>query len=115
MGKIVLQNIELYAYHGILPGEKTIGGRYLVSITIDYSFPEEYTNELAQFIDYSAVYELIKVEMAKPEKLIENLAKRILTAVKENFSLVESAEIEISKLNPPIKGNMEAFKVIERI
>lgn len=115
MGKIVLQNMEFYAYHGLHPEENTVGGRYLVSLTIDYSFPKEHTNELSQFVDYSAVYELVKAEMANPEKLIENLAKRILSAVKENFSLIEKAEIEISKLNPPIKGSLEAFKVTESI
>lgn len=105
--------MEFYAYHGLHPEENTIGGRYLVSLTIDYSFPNEHTNELSQFVDYSSVYDLVKAEMAKPEKLIENLAKRILSAVKENFSLIEKAEIEVSKLNPPIKGSLEAFKVIE--
>lgn len=107
--------MEFYAYHGLYPEENTIGGRYLVSLTIDYSFPKEYTNDLSQFVDYSSVYELVKREINQPEKLIENLAKRILSAVKKRFTLVEQAEIEISKLNPPIKGSLEAFKVIERI
>lgn len=103
--------MEFYAHHGLHPEENIIGGRYLVSLTINYSFPQEQTNELSQFVDYSAVYELVKEEMAKPEKLIENLAKRILSAVKHRFSLVDKAEIEIAKLNPPIKGSLEAFKV----
>lgn len=107
--------MEFYTYHGLHPEENTIGGRYLVSLTVDYSFPKEHTDELFQFIDYSAVYEFVKAEMEKPEKLIENLAKRILSVIKENFSLVERVEIEISKLNPPIKGSLEAFKVIESI
>ena len=50
--------------------------------------------------------------MAKKSKLLENVAYRILTAVKQKFPQIESSEISVSKLNPPIGGKVEASKVI---
>jgi dihydroneopterin aldolase len=50
--------------------------------------------------------------MAKPSKLIENAAYRILRRVKEAFPEIGRIEVELAKMNPPVAGQMDQSTVI---
>jgi dihydroneopterin aldolase len=43
--------------------------------------------------------------------LLENVAKRILDSLYLNFTSIEKAEIKISKMNPPMGGEIEKVSV----
>ena len=113
MEKILVEGIKLYAYHGCMKEEAVIGGNYIVDICIeaDMSKPSKSDN-LNDAIDYVTVYEIVKKEMAVRSKLIEHVAKRILDKLKKRFSKTEFIEIKISKLNPPIDGDVEKVSVV---
>ena len=49
--------------------------------------------------------------MAIRTKLIETVAARILDRVLEELPQVQSAEVEVSKINPPIGGDVEQVTV----
>ena len=108
MTKILVEGIKLYAYHGCLKEESKIGGNYIVDVRIeaDLSKPEK-TDNLKDTIDYVTVYEIVKKEMSIPSHLIEHVAKRIIDKLKKKFSHLESIEVKITKLNPPINGDVE--------
>ena len=57
MSKIIFNNLEFYAFHGVIPAEQKIGSRYLVDIEIktDLSKASE-TDNLKDTIDYSLIY-----------------------------------------------------------
>jgi dihydroneopterin aldolase len=42
--------------------------------------------------------------MMKPSKLIENVAGRILKAIKNKFPQILETTVKITKLNPPVNG-----------
>jgi dihydroneopterin aldolase len=109
---IAVEGIKLYAYHGCLEEEALIGGQYIVDIYMKTDFSEAAkTDELAQTIDYCAVYEIAKAEMAIRSKLIEQVVERIHVRLMKEFSLIQQARVRITKLNPPMNGNVEKVYV----
>mgnify|MGYP001589937591 CR=1 FL=1 len=113
MEKILVEGIKLYAYHGCLKEESVIGGNYIVDVCIeaDLSKPSR-TDKLNDTVDYCDVYEIVKKEMAIPSKLIEHVAKRILDKLKKKFPKAGSMEVKVTKLNPPIPGEVEKVSVV---
>ncbi|MEO6883056.1 MAG: dihydroneopterin aldolase [Bacteroidia bacterium] len=113
MHKIILEEIKIYAFHGCLEEEAKIGGEYLIDVTLDTDFSKAAINDnLSETIDYVAVYEIVKKEMAQRSKLIEHVAQRISDALKNNFSMLLHAEIKITKVNPPMNGNVSRVSVV---
>ena len=108
MAKILVEGIKLYAYHGCMKEEAIIGGNYIVDVCIeaDMSKPSKSDN-LNDAIDYVIVYEIVKKEMAVRSKLIEHVAKRILGKLKKCFPKTNTIEVRVTKLNPPIDGDVE--------
>ena len=113
MEKILVEGIKLYAYHGCMKEETLIGGNYIVDVCIeaDMSKPSKSDN-LNDAIDYVIVYEIVKKEMSARSKLIEHVAKRILGKLKKRFPKTEFIEVKVTKLNPPINGDVEKVCVV---
>lgn len=111
--KILVQGIKIYAYHGCLKEESIIGGNYIVDVSLeaDLSKPSK-SDKLNETIDYVIVSELVKKEMAIRSKLIEHVAKRILDSLKKKFPQVQSTEVKLTKLNPPIPGEVESVSIV---
>jgi 7,8-dihydroneopterin aldolase/epimerase/oxygenase len=112
MGKIILEDIEVYAYHGCMPEETKVGGRYLVSLDI-YTALEEAckSDRITDTFDYSVAYQIVTEEMKIPSSLLEHVAERIVQRLFKASSLIWSVRIRVSKLNPPFGGNVKAVAV----
>ncbi|MCG8307463.1 MAG: dihydroneopterin aldolase [Cytophagales bacterium] len=105
MGKITLEGLEFFAFHGYYDEEQRIGNKYGVDITIESSLDKAGADDrLSETIDYEDLYKIIREEMGKPSRLLENIGGRIMDAVFTNFPLITFIEISISKFNPPIGG-----------
>lgn len=110
---ITIEGIKLYAYHGCLEEEARIGGNYIVDVSMITNFAEAaITDDLGKTIDYCAVYEICKVEMAIRSKLIEQVAERIFKNIKNNFTTILNLEVKVTKLLPPMNGNVEQVSVV---
>lgn len=105
MGKITLEGLEFFAFHGFYDEEQKIGNKYGVDITIETTLMKAGADDkLSETIDYKELYRIIHIEMSKPSRLLENIGTRIMNAVMAQLPLVTSVEIAISKFNPPIGG-----------
>ncbi|HEY4800300.1 MAG TPA: dihydroneopterin aldolase [Bacteroidia bacterium] len=115
MGKIIVEGIKLFAYHGCMEEEAVIGRNYSVDVCIeaDISLPSQSDN-IDDAINYSVVYEIVKKEMEMRSNLIEHVAKRILDKLKKQFPKTESVEVKVTKLNPPIEGEVEKVSAVIR-
>lgn len=113
MAKILIEGIVLYAFHGCKKDEAIIGGRYIVDVCIeaDLSKPSR-TDKLKDSIDYTSVYEIVKEQMAIRSNLVETVAQRILDALKKKFPQIKSTEVKVTKLHPPIAGDVERVSVV---
>lgn len=113
MAKILVEGIKLYAYHGCIKEESIIGGNYSVDVTVEADVTKaSKSDKLEETIDYVKIYEIVKKEMSVRSKLIEHVAQRILTSLKSRFPKTNSIEIKVTKLNPPIPGDVEKVSVV---
>jgi len=107
MGIIRVRNIRVYAYHGCLIEEGKIGSDYRVDLKIRADLSKSAkTDHLSDTVDYVHLNRIVKEEMAIRSKLLEQVADRILDRILEEISMVKKVEIAVSKLNPPIGGNV---------
>ena len=113
MGKIKINNIRVHAWHGCLPEESIIGSDYRVDlvVTTDLSKPSE-TDRLKDTVDYVLLNNIVKEEMSIKSKLLEHVAKRILDRIFAEAPAVKTTEISVSKINPPIGGDVESVTVV---
>lgn len=110
--KINIEGIKLYAYHGCLEEEARIGGNYIVDVYITTDFTEAAkTDDLNKTIDYCAIYEISKAEMAIRSKLIEEVCQRIHTKIRNSFKMIDSLTVKVTKLVPPMNGDVEKVSV----
>jgi len=105
MGLIQIENMEFYAFHGHYHEEQIVGNKFLVDLHIesDMKTPAD-SDDLKDAINYQLAYRLVKEEMEKKSKLLENIAKRILDAIHLNFEGVQKVTVKVSKMNPPMGG-----------
>lgn len=102
---IVIKDIQLKAFHGVLPQERTVGGDFVVNVRVDYPFtPSMQTDRVEHTLDYAALYRLVCREMAVPSQLLEHVAGRILRAIRTNFPEAGRVELSVVKCNPPMGG-----------
>ena len=105
MGLIQIENMEFYAFHGHYREEQIVGNRFLVDLSIDSDMAAPAASDnLKDAINYQRAYRLVKEEMEKKSKLLENIAKRILDTIYSNFEGVRKVTVKISKMNPPMGG-----------
>lgn len=105
MGRITLEGLEFFAFHGYYDEEQKIGNKFGVDITVETSLEKaQIDDRLSETINYEALYKLILAEMNKPSRLLEHIGGRIINAVFESFPLITFIEVSISKFNPPIGG-----------
>jgi len=113
MGKIQVNNIKLYAYHGCLEEEAKIGSWYRVNVEVKADlFRSSQTDELFDTVDYVHLNHIVKEEMAIRSKLLEEVAKRILDRMFLEIEMINKATISVAKVNPPIGGNVEEVVII---
>ncbi len=113
MNKILVEGIKLYAYHGCMEEEGKIGGNYIVDVTMETDFSEAAeTDDLTKTIDYVIVYNIVKKQMSIRSMLIENVGKRIITELKKELQGLIKVDLKITKLNPPMNGNVESVSII---
>jgi len=107
LGSIKLKNIKVFSYHGCLDEESKIGSDYRVDLTIKGDLSKSAkTDQLSDTIDYVHLNTIVKEEMAIRSKLLETVAERILARVFNELELVKKAKVHVSKINPPIGGNV---------
>ena len=98
-----LEKLRIRAFHGVLPQERTVGGDFTVTLRIGYPWEQAMeSDDVADTLNYAAVYELVKREMAVPSKLLEHVAGRMAEAICQAFPQVTSIDLELTKLNPPL-------------
>lgn len=113
MGKIVIEEMEFYAFHGHYQEEQIVGNRFLVDLELDADLaaPADSDN-LNDAVNYQQAYQIIKNEMRRTKSnLLENIGKRILDALFAEMDDIEEATIRVRKLNPPMGGPIKSVGI----
>jgi len=113
MGKIQVNNIKIYAFHGCLEEEAKIGSEYRVDLEVRADLTKSsVSDELVDTVDYVHLNHIVKEEMAIRSKLLEEVARRILDRIFGELHMVKRATVSVAKINPPIGGNVEEVVII---
>lgn len=105
-GTIELNGVQFHACHGVLPSERENGNDFVVDFSCTYNFAKAMkTDDLADTIDYGAVYDIIAREMQQPSNLLEHVAGRIAASLKAAFPEMRHFKVKVTKFNPPVNGH----------
>ena len=112
MGTIKLQNIRTFSFHGCLEEEGKIGSDYRVDLEIKTDLRKSaLTDELKDTVDYVLLNQIVVEEMDIRAKLLEHVAHRIITRIFKEIPSVSRIILAVSKLNPPIGGDVELVTI----
>jgi dihydroneopterin aldolase len=112
MGIIKVENIRVFGHHGCLKEETEIGSDYSVDIKVKADLQKSASSDkLEDTVDYVLLNKIVAEEMAIPSALLEKVAKRIIDRIFKEDKLVSVATIAVSKLNPPIGGDVEKVTI----
>lgn len=113
MGLIQIEDMEFFAYHGCFEEEKVIGNKFVVHANIDTKDDKAgITDDLNDAVNYQLIYEIITKEMQQTSDLLEHVAQRMIDSIYAAFpSGIEKLSIKVSKLNPPLKGQIGKVSV----
>ena len=113
MGKIHLKNIRTFSYHGCLVEESKIGSDYRIDLTIHTNLtPSAQSDKLSDTVDYVLLNRIVTEEVGIRSELLEHVTQRIIERIFNESPLVKKIQLEVSKLNPPIGGDVEAVTII---
>jgi dihydroneopterin aldolase len=98
--------MKFHAFHGVADGERITGGTFLADISYVVDTEAVDTDDIKDTVSYADIYDLVKDEMMRPSQLIEHVAGRILKVVKSRFPQMQETTVKISKLTPPVGGEV---------
>lgn len=112
MGTIFVNDIKVYAHHGCMPEERRIGSDYIVNIEVKADLSKSaITDNLEDTVDYVSINQIVKDQMAISSNLLEHVAQRIINAIIEKHDEVREVVVDVSKINPPINGDVKSVTV----
>jgi dihydroneopterin aldolase len=113
MGKIVIEDMEFYAFHGHYREEQIVGNRFLVDLELETNLETAANSDrLEDALNYQQAYQIIKSEMRrKKSNLLENIGKRILDALYDQMAGIEKATLRIRKMHPPLGGPVRSVGI----
>ncbi len=113
MDKIKLNDIRIFARHGCLDEEGLTGSMYRVDVCVSADLTRAaHTDSIEYAPDYSLINSIVHEEMAVRSLLLEHVAGRIIDRIMQQFPEVQKAEVSVSKINPPVPGNIASVSVI---
>lgn len=109
---IVLKGMHFYAFHGFYEEERKTGNNFTIDLYVTINLSQAGRDDnLENTINYEQLYNVVERIMQEKYKLLEHIAHKILTDIEINFKAANAARIKVSKLNPPIKGDVEKVTV----
>lgn len=112
MSKIYLEDVKIYAYHGVLPEENIIGTYYILNAELhtDLWIAAE-SDDLKDTISYADINEILHREMKIKSKLLEHVAGRIIAEIHKKFPEISYIKLKITKTSPPMQGEMKGASI----
>lgn len=110
--KIVIENLKIYAYHGVLPEERNLGTYYIINAEFHTDlWKATKTDHIEDTVSYAEINDMIHDEMKEPSMLLEHAAGRIIRKVKERFFQISKIKIKLTKTRPPMQGEMDGVSI----
>ena len=112
--KLFINNLEVFANHGLFEEENRLGQKFIFSIEFELDYKNDLLSDvMTDSISYADIADVV-VETATSNtyNLLERLAGEILKKIFEKFPQIENVKLEINKPAAPIKYHFEQCGVV---
>lgn len=100
---VSLDGIRLFARHGVMTQERTVGGSFTLSLRMRCDIGRAIlTDSVADTVDYGRAATIAREVMDEPSLLLERVAYRIADRLLTEFPLISSVTVRLTKDVPPI-------------
>lgn len=117
MDQIIIENLEIFGYHGVFEEEAFLGQKFIVNARLYLDTrPAGQTDDLTQSLDYGEVCQFIK-KLVETERymLIEKIAEEIASGLLLTYEPLQKVEITVKKPWAPVRVHLDTVAVrIER-
>jgi len=109
MDKIIIEELEVYAYHGVAQEEKKLGQMFVVSLQINIDLETAaQSGNLDATINYFELCNIVKdILRSESFDLIETAAIRVIQGVFHNFDHAQAVKILLKKPWAPMGHHLK--------
>lgn len=115
--KIIVRDLILYGYHGVLEEERENGQDFLFNITVDIEKGREKESfrdrdYIENTLNYSEVIRLVKeINNLNKFRLLETFSEVLANKILDMSPIVKRVRVRIEKPSPPIKEKLKSVGV----
>lgn len=111
-GYIYIKGARFHAYIGVDEQEQVVGNEYVADLRLRYPISNAIlTDDVSHTINYAEVYDLIRKVISRKAKLLEHTAGMMVQELGRAFPKIESIDLKLTKLNPPMGADCEGAGV----
>lgn len=109
MDKIIIEDLEVYAYHGVAPEEKALGQMFLVCLELGVNLEDAAREDrLGMTVSYSRVCDTVEEILGKKKyDLIEAAALAIIQGIFERYSNIGRVKVLLKKPWAPMGRHLK--------
>lgn len=113
MDKIVLNGMEFFGYHGVIPEENKLGQRFYIDVEMALDLQEAgRKDDLSLTVNYAEAYGLVKeIAEGPPFRLIEALAEQVATVLLQTYTSIYEIAVRVTKPHPPFETHFDGVTV----
>lgn len=113
MDKIIIKDLEIFAYHGVLDAEKQNGQTFYVTVELFMDLRDAgLADDLDKTVNYAEVCEDIRLVMTEEKyDLIEAVAENIAGTILLKYDKIKTVHVTISKPHAPISMTFDTVCV----
>lgn len=113
MDKIVIKDLEIFAYHGVLPEEKRQGQTFIVTVELFLDLHDAgASDDLGETVNYADVCDTIsRVMIEEKYNLIEAAAESMAGTILLEYEKVKTVHIMLCKPEAPINMTFDTVYV----
>lgn len=108
MDSIIIKDLQIYGYHGVMPEENVLGQMFYISLRLETDLQAAgVSDSLELSVSYADVCALVeKIFAERRFKLIEACAEYICAEILFKYKIVQAVEIELKKPSAPIGSHL---------
>lgn len=113
MDKIVINDLEVFGFHGVFKEEKVLGQKFLISMELELDTREAaLTGDLTKSVHYGELCHRVEEEFKKESyDLIETVSENIAQFILCEYALVKAVKVTLKKPWAPIHRSLDTVYI----
>ena len=113
--RIMLEGMVFFGRHGVLPAERELGQRFVVSVEMRLDLqPAGATDDLTKTVNYGEVHQRVRsIVEGESVNLIEAVAEKVAASVLKHYPSVEEVRVRVAKPNVRLEDTVLKGAAVE--